>query len=73
MKKIINVRLMWYLEQNKIICKFQSGYRRNRNSVDNVVQLETKIRQTIAAKEHMIAIFFDIKKKRMTQFAREIF
>ena len=72
MKKIINVRLMWYLEQNKIICKFQSGYRRNRSSVDNVVQIETKIRQTIAAKEHMIAIFFDIKKAYDTVWPRNI-
>ena len=62
MEKLINVRLVWYLEQNKIITNFQSGFRANRSTTDNLVQIETAIQHSLDNKQHFIAIFFDLKK-----------
>lgn len=62
MEKIINARLMWYLERNSIITLNQSGFRRNRSTTDHLVQLEHHLREAIASSQHTIAIFFDIKK-----------
>ena len=39
---MINKRLVWYLESNNLITKFQSGAERSNN--DNLVRLETFIR-----------------------------
>ena len=62
LEKIINVRLMWYLESKNIISPYQSGFRQNRSSTDHIVHLENVIRQEIARKNHTIAVFFDIQK-----------
>jgi len=62
LEKIINVRLMWYLESEKNITCIQSGFRKNRSTTDHLVQLETSIRDSIANNNHLIAIFFDLQK-----------
>ena len=62
LEKIINIRLMWYLEVNNNITPYQSGFRHNRSTTDPIVQLENTIKQEIARKKHIIAVFFDIQK-----------
>ena len=62
LEKIINVRIIWFLESNKIISPYQSGFRKNGSSVDHIIQLQNTVRQKIANKRHKIAVFFDIKK-----------
>ena len=41
---MINKRLVWYLESNNLITKLQSGFRAERSTNDNLVRLETFIR-----------------------------
>ena len=43
LKRMINKRLVWYLESNNLITKFQSGFRAERRTNDNLVRLETFI------------------------------
>ena len=62
MEKIINTRLMWFLETNSIIDQGQSGFRRNRSTTDHLVHLEQHIRNAISTKRHTIAVFFDVQK-----------
>ena len=62
LEKIINVRLMWYLETNNFINPNQSGYRENRSTTDQLVTFTTAVTQSIARKEHSVAVFFDLQK-----------
>ena len=62
MEKMVNKRLMWFLEKNKILNNIQSGFRKNRSTVDQLVRLETFIRNAFIKKEHVTAIFFDLEK-----------
>lgn len=62
LEKIINNRLMWYLESSKIIIPEQSGFRKHRSTVDNLVDLESEIHEAFAIKQHCIAVFFDIHR-----------
>ena len=62
MEKLINKRLSWFLEKNSLLSPLQSGYRKNRSTMDHLVRLETYIRQAFANGEHISAIFFDLEK-----------
>jgi len=62
MERMVNNRLTWYLEKNKIITPMQSGFRKGRSTNDQLVRLETFIRETFASRQHAVAIFFDLEK-----------
>ena len=44
LKRMTNKRLIWFLESNNHILRFQSGFRSDRSTTDNLVRLETFIR-----------------------------
>ena len=62
LEKMINDRLMWYLEINDRIPPQQAGFRRHRNTTDHLVELETTIQEAINRRQHTVAVFFDINK-----------
>ena len=62
LERMINVRLVWYLESNNLISPVQSGFRSERSTNDNLIRLETFIRDAFVAKEHVVAVFFDLEK-----------
>ena len=62
LERMINNRLTWFLEKNKLITNLQTGFRKARSTIDHLIRLETLIREAFAKIEHMIAIFFDIEK-----------
>jgi len=57
-----NYRLVWYLEKNKIITYMQSGFRKQRSTTDELVRLETFIREAFVQKQHAVAVSFDLEK-----------
>ena len=59
--RMVNARLIWYFETNKLITEYQSGFRSQRSSVDYLIQLETLIRKASIKKEHLEAVFFVLK------------
>ena len=61
-ERMVNDRLIWYLEKNKIINSVQSGFRKNRSTTDNLVRLESFIREAFIQKQHAVAVFFDLEK-----------
>ena len=61
-ERIINDRLVWYLETNKLISNSQCGYRKNRSCIDHITSLETYIREAFIQKQHVTTIFFDLEK-----------
>ena len=61
-ERIVNDRLVWFLEQNHIISKFQAGFRHGRSTNDQLLRLETSIREAFIKQQHLVAIFFDLEK-----------
>ena len=45
------------------ISRFQSGFRSDCSTTDNLVRLETFIRDAFIKKEHVVAVFFDLEKR----------
>ena len=62
MEKIINTRIMWFLENGNHINVSQSGFRKNRSITNYLIHLETALRQSLADRHHAIAVFFDLTK-----------
>ena len=62
MERIINDRLVYYLESNKLLTALQSGFRKSRSTTDHLVRLETYIRQSFIKNEHCVGVFFDLEK-----------
>ena len=62
LERMINKRRVWYLESNNVITKLQSGFRAERSTNDNLVRLETFIRDAFIKREHVVAVFFDLEK-----------
>ena len=62
MERMINDRLTWFLETNSIITEFQSGFRKQRSSTDQLIRFETFIRETFVLKQHAVAVLFDLEK-----------
>ena len=61
-ERIINNRLVSYLESRNLFSPYQSGFRHNRSSTDNLMILDSAIHSAIEKKQHSIAIFFDLTK-----------
>ena len=53
-----NKRLTWFLESNNHISQFQSGFRSDHSTIDNIVRLETFMRDAFIKREHVVAVFF---------------
>ena len=62
MERIINKRLVYFLESNNLLTPFQCGFRQGRSTLDHLVRLETLIRNAFAAYQHFVAVFFDLEK-----------
>ena len=62
MKRMINDRLVWFLESNNLISNIQCGFRQGRSTLDHLVRFKTYIRNAFAKNEHVVSIFFDLEK-----------
>ena len=62
LERMINTRLVWYLELNNLLSPVQSGFPSERSTNDNLVRLETFIRDAFVKKERVVAVFFDLEK-----------
>ena len=61
-ERMVNERLVWYLEKNGLLAKQQCGYRSNRSIVDHLVRHEIFIRDTFIHNQHLVAVFLDLQK-----------
>lgn len=62
LERMVNARLLSYLESNHLLHPLQSGFRRSRSTLDNILMLETSIREAFVRQHHLVSIFFDIEK-----------
>ena len=62
MERMINDRLVWFLESQNLLADIQCGFRSQRSTLDHLVKLESFIRDAFINKEHAVSIFFDLEK-----------
>ena len=62
LERMVNARLIWYLETNKLITEYQSVFRSQRSTVYHLIRLETFIGEASIKKEHLVAVFFSSRK-----------
>ncbi|KAG5860923.1 hypothetical protein JTB14_034862 [Gonioctena quinquepunctata] len=71
-EKILNKRLLWYLQKHKILDPAQSGFRSNRSTADNLLLLQSHIITAFQNKQDVIAAAFDIKNAFHTVYRPNI-
>jgi ribonuclease HI len=62
MERMVNGRLVYFLEYNNFLSPSQSGFRSQRSTADHLVSLETYIRDGFAHGDHVLSVFFDLEK-----------
>ncbi|GFS95737.1 probable RNA-directed DNA polymerase from transposon X-element [Trichonephila clavipes] len=61
-ERMVNTRLVYVLEKEKCISPLQSGFRKGRSTLDNLVFLESQIRDAFVRRNHLVSLFFVIEK-----------
>ena len=61
-ERMIGKRLSWFLEENNLISKYQSGFRKRHTTYDHIIRLETDIRKGFKYKKTTTAVFLDISR-----------
>ena len=61
-ERMLNERLLAYLDIKPCLDNVQCGGRKGRSTTDHLVRLERTVQETFASKEHFISIFFDLEK-----------
>ena len=61
MERMVNDRLVWLLEKYKLIAAVQSGFRKQRGTLDHLVHFESFVREAFIKKEHIVSVFFDVE------------
>ena len=62
LERMINTRLIWYLEKYRILDRSQCGFRKHRSTTDHLVSLERYLRDAFAQKQLAVGLFFDLEK-----------
>ena len=62
LEKMVNIRLIWYLEFHNCINLQQSGFHINRSTTDHLTQLQNDLCVLMSRHLHTIVVFFDLTK-----------
>ena len=62
LERIINRRLVWYLESKGLIDRCQNGFRRGRSTLDSLAALATDVHDAFRRKQYLFCVFFDLEK-----------
>ena len=62
LERMINRKLMWLLESQRLLSPVQCGFRRFRSTLDHLTTLEGAIQDAFVSGQHLLGIFFDLEK-----------
>jgi ribonuclease HI len=62
MEKLVTNRLQWFVEKNNLLSKNQSGFRKNKSTIDQILKLQDTIMKKMKNKEDVLAIFIDFER-----------
>lgn len=60
MERMVNERLIWWLESNNILDPMQNGFRRGRSCMENVAKVTLDLKNANLAGEYTLAAVLDI-------------
>ena len=61
-ERMINQRLYWWLENSKILCHEQAGFRKGRRTEDQLFRLCQRIQDNFQQGNHTTAVFIDLQQ-----------
>jgi ribonuclease HI len=61
MEKVICRRLEYWVEKNRMLGKYQCGFRKGLSTIDVLLRLQNRIRRSIDSKEYCIVVYLDLK------------
>ena len=61
-ERMVGKRFNWFVEENNLLSKYQSGFRKHHSTYDHIVRLETDIRKGFKHKKQTTAVFLDISR-----------
>ena len=61
-ERMVNERLVYVLEKKGILSRFQAGFRSQRGTLDQLVRLDTFIKDAFINGDHVVGVFFDLAK-----------
>ena len=61
-ERMVNSRLVWYLESKNLLSTRQFGFRKNRSTLDPLLLLSREIQNAFAIQGQTIGVFFDLEK-----------
>ena len=61
-ERMVNNRLVWYLESKGLLSNRQFGFRKNRSTLDPLLMLSREIQNAFARRHQTIGVFFDLEK-----------
>ena len=61
-ERMINTRLVWFLESRNVLSNRQFGFRKNRSTLDPLLFLTREIQNAFAVQGQAIGVFFDLEK-----------
>jgi hypothetical protein len=62
LERMVNARLMWYMEDKSLLHNAQNGFRPNRSTLDSILLLHTEACHALANRQEMLTAFIDIEK-----------
>ena len=72
MERMVNRRLVWWLERRNLLSTVQCGFPRGRSTVDHLVRTENYIQEAFVLRQHVVGIFFDLEKAYDRVWRRKI-
>lgn len=61
-ERMINKRIIWWMETKDKFNIYQSGFRKHRATADNICFLESQVMEAFSNQQYLISIFFDLEK-----------
>lgn len=62
LEKIVNYRLIWYLEKINYLATYQNGFRKSKSTIDSLIYIQTEINNAFSENQSMGLISLDIEK-----------
>ena len=62
MEKMVSTRLRWWMEDKHLFNKFQSGFRKNRGTIDQILRLSDDAHKAVHSKQYTLAVMIDLEK-----------
>ena len=62
MERIVNARLMWLLEKDKLLMPEQTGFRQLRSAEDQLAHISQMSEDGFPKKKHTVAVCIDMEK-----------